>query len=272
MTCGEVENLFPDYLQRSLSREQMDAIDGHLQACSGCTSLVSVWDRLAAIPQEQPSVNSKKRFDLMMEAYEEGRRDRQVIKTQSASWWPEYLTSGWRHFPLAQAALAVALVVIGVALGKYLNPPPPNTSTKELAALHQELTGMRQLMVLSMLQQPSASERLQGVSWSEQVKSSNPEIISALLHTVRYDSSVDVRLAALDALRRYKDQPKVRTDVLQSLRADQSPLVQIALIDFLVELRQSEAVGYLKNFEQSKDLNPSVRQHVQWGINKLSRG
>ena len=127
-------------------------------------------------------------------------------------------------------------------------------------------------MVLSMLQQPSASERLQGVSWSEQVKSSNPEIISALLHTVRFDSSVDVRLAALDALRRYKDEPQVRKDILQSLRADQSPLLQIALIDFVVELREAQALDYLKKFEQSKDLNPSVRQRAEWGIDKLSRG
>jgi hypothetical protein len=270
MTCSEVEDVFPDYLQRSLSREQIATIDEHLQACPGCKSLAGVWQRLAAIPEERPGTNSKRRFDLMMDAYEEGRKDRQIIKTPRAGWWPEYLTSGWQRFPLAQAAMAVVLVVMGVALGKYLNPPP--TNTQELSALHQELTGMRQLMVLSMLQQPSASERLQGVSWSEQVKSSNPEIISALLHTVRFDSSVDVRLAALDALRRYKDEPQVRKDILQSLRADQSPLLQIALIDFVVELREAQAVDYLKKFEQSKDLNPSVRQRVEWGIDKLSRG
>jgi len=271
MTCSEIENVFSDYLQRSLRREQIAAIDAHLESCADCKSLAGVWERLAAIPEEQAGLNSKKRFDLMMDAYEEGRKDRQTIKTRRASWWPEFLTSGWQHFPFAQAAMAVVVVVVGVALGKYLNPPAA-TNAQELAALHQELTGMRQLMVLSMLQQPSASERLQGVSWSEQVKSSNPEIISALVHTVRYDSSVDVRLAALDALRRYKDQPQVRTDILQSLRADQSPLLQIALIDFMVELREAQAVEYLKKFEQSKDLNPTVRQRAEWGINKLSRG
>src|SRR5579864_2281967 len=151
MTCGEVENVFPDYLQRSLSREHMATIDDHLQACPGCKSLAGVWQRLAAIPEERLGADSRKHFDLMMDAYEEGRKDRQAIKTSRASWWPEYLTAGWQRFPLAQAAMTVVLVVMGVALGKFLNPP--TTNTQELTALHHEITGMRQLMVLSMLQQ-----------------------------------------------------------------------------------------------------------------------
>ena len=78
MTCSEIENVFPDYLQRSLRREQVAAVDAHLASCAECKSLAGVWERLSAIPEERPGANSKKRFDLMMDAYEEGRRDRQV--------------------------------------------------------------------------------------------------------------------------------------------------------------------------------------------------
>ena len=39
----------------------------------------------------------------------------------------------------------------------------------------------------------------EGVSWSTREQQLNPQVLSALLHTLRYDPSVDVRLAALDA-------------------------------------------------------------------------
>jgi HEAT repeats len=91
-----------------------------------------------------------------------------------------------------------------------------------------------------------------------------------LLHTLRLDPSVDVRLAALDALRRDARQPQVRAGLMDSLQAQQSPLVQIALIDLLVELRESDAATQLRKFQQTPDLNPAVKQRAQWGIQQLS--
>jgi hypothetical protein len=269
MTCQEFEEVLPDYLERSVNKEKLVAIDHHLRECAACQAQVSLWEKLSLIPDEQPSAISRRRFDLMMNAYEEGRSE-QRMKAPRLGVWSSFASGSWMRSPVAQVAFGMLLVIFGLFMGKNLTPRESNG--RELAALHQELTGMRQLMVLSMLQQPSASERLQGVSWSSQTNNATPEILSALLHTVRHDSSVDVRLAALDALRRYKDQPQVRQDILESLKADQSPLVQIALIDLLVELREARAVQYLKNFQQSKTLNPTVRQRTEWGINELSRG
>ena len=138
--------------------------------------------------------------------------------------------------------------------------------------MQNELVSMRQMVALSLLQQQAASERLQGVTWSTRVDRPDPEILSALLHTLRYDSSVDVRLAALDALRRYSNQPEVRTGLVDALQARQSPLVQIALIDLFVELRDASVVPHLRRFQQEPDLNPEVRQRAQWGVQQLSRG
>jgi hypothetical protein len=168
------------------------------------------------------------------------------------------------------AAAALALLVIGFLAGMYIDRN--NTNSNELASLHRELTSTRQLVALSMLQQESASDRLQGVSWSRRIDAADPQIMDALVHTLRYDNSVDVRLAALDALRRYTDQQPIRTSIEDSFRNQKSPMVQIALVDFVVELRDRGAVDKLKSFQQTPDLNPAVRQRVEWGISKLSRG
>jgi HEAT repeat protein len=129
---------------------------------------------------------------------------------------------------------------------------------------------MRQLVALSMLEQQSASQRLQGVNYSTQIEQPDPEIASALLHVLRFDNSVDVRLAALDALRRYKGDPQVRSGLLTALADQQSPLVQIALIDLFVEMRESNAKDRLRHIEQDSKMNPTVRQRAQWGIQQLS--
>ena len=108
---------------------------------------------------------------------------------------------------------------------------------KQLAALQDELAATRQTVALSMLQQQSASQRLEGVSWSTRLPEPDPKVMAALFHTLRFDNSVDVRLAALDALSRYAGRPEIRSELLDVLQNQQSPLVQIALIDLLVDLR-----------------------------------
>jgi hypothetical protein len=137
--------------------------------------------------------------------------------------------------------------------------------------MQSELTSMKQLVVLSMLQQQSATERLQGVTWSTREEQLDPQVLSALLHTLRYDGSVDVRLAALDALSRHaRQQPQVHKGILDSLQQEQSPLVQVALIDLLLEWRDRDAAQRLQQLEQTPNLNPTVRQRVEWAKTKLN--
>jgi hypothetical protein len=101
--------------------------------------------------------------------------------------------------------------------------------------LREEVRHTRQLVALSLLQQQSASERLKGVDWSNRMTRPDPQVLSALLHTVNYDQNVNVRLAALDALHQSANNEMVRRGLVESLDRQTSPLVQIALIDLLVE-------------------------------------
>ena len=56
---------------------------------------------------------------------------------------------------------------------------------------------MRQLVTLSLLQQQSAGDRLQGVNWSYRVEQPDTAVLAALLTTVNHDPNVNVRLAAV---------------------------------------------------------------------------
>ena len=287
MNCEQIAELLPDYLQGSLAREQVSQVEQHCEGCANCAQDVAMWKKLALLPSDQPSPDSRARFDAMLHAYSPTVSERSIEVSSSSSrqeFSPKIATpnvsdssertarwnfSAWLRSPLGAVVWSAALLIFGIFIGTRVNKEASPAHPDEIAAMHAELTNMRQLVALSMLQQQSASERLQGVSWSGLEAHLDPQIQSALLRTLRYDGSVDVRLAALDALSRHASQPQIRKGIGDALQEQQSPLVQVALIDQLAEWRDPDATQRLRNFQQTPNLNPAVRQRAEWAISKL---
>jgi lipopolysaccharide biosynthesis regulator YciM len=139
----------------------------------------------------------------------------------------------------------------------------------DLAGLQQEVHRMRQLVTLSLLEQESASERLRGVDYAYRVDQSDTQVLSALLYAVNHDPNVNVRLAAVDALRKFAGSPAVKGKLDQSLVKQDSPLVQLALIDFIVDERDKNAVASLAALERSPTADKNVKEKAQWGLSQL---
>ena len=268
MKCEQIAELLPDYLEGSLHPDQRRDVEAHLEECANCSEEVLLWQKLSLLPVDEPSPRSRARFEAMLQAYQAGRSNQPGSSPESrkrASW--NFVD--WLRSPLGTLAYGVALLAIGLLAGLRVGSPKGSPS-QELADMRSQLANMKQLVVLSMLQQQSASARLEGVTWSTRDQQLDPKVLSALLHTLRYDQSVDVRLAALDALSRHSAQPQVRTTVVNALQDQQSPLMQVALIDQLVEWHDREAAPNLEKLRQSPNLNPTVRQHADWAIGKLN--
>jgi HEAT repeats/Putative zinc-finger len=267
MKCEEIAELLPDYLQQGLQGEQKKVVERHLKSCVECSEVAGLWKQLALFPDEQPSPAGRARFDAMLQAYQAGQGSEVVTRRvdKGASIWSVFQ---WLCSPVGAVAWSIALIALGTYLGLQLGSA--KSSSQDLAAMHTELTNMRQMVALSMLQQQSASQRLEGVTWTRREEHLDPQVLAALMHTLRYDQSVDVRLAALDALSRHAGQPQVKKTVVDALQEQQSPLVQVALIDQLVEWRDSEAAPRLEKLRQLPNLNPTVRQRADWAISKLN--
>jgi anti-sigma factor RsiW len=280
MNCQQLEQLLPDYLQNALSPAQTAEVEQHCEHCANCAQDIVMWKKLALLPQETPSTESRQRFDAMMHAYsttvvEAAAASARAIATANAAQQqpaiakPSWNFIEWLRSPFGAVAWSAALLLIGLYAGTHLGNRVTTAPPDEIASLHAEVTSMRQLVALSMLQQQSASERLQGVSWSTREDHLDPQVQAALMRTLRSDGSVDVRLAALDALSRHSSQPLVRKNVLDALQDQQSPLVQVAMIDQLTEWRDPGAAQRLRLFEQTPNLNPAVKQRAAWALAKL---
>lgn len=267
MKCEEIGELLPDYLRGKLNSDRAARVEEHVSQCHQCREEVEIWKKLALLPEEQPSESSRARFRAMLESYQEGRWEKASLAVERKKFMGLGELVHWVRTPSLSAAWACVLVIGAFLGGRYVDRG--GTAREELAALRQELHTTQQLVALSYLQQQSASERLQGVSWSTRV-APDPQVLDALQHTLRYDSSVDVRLAALDALSRYAKRPEVSQGLVEALGSEQSPMVQVALIDVLVDLHDASAVEPLKRLQQAPSLDPTVRKRADWGIRQLS--
>ncbi|MGH7450756.1 MAG: HEAT repeat domain-containing protein [bacterium] len=271
MICKQVTEMFPDYLLGSVDEAAKSEIEAHLISCASCKeeveSLRALWTKLGTLPVEQPSGALRPRFYAMLAAYQQGLQHaplkphlRDVVNGWLERWWPRQ--------PAFQFAFALLFLIVGVFTGYRLNAPVAHEST-EITALRNEVLNMREMVTLTLLRQQSPSERLQGVSWVQRSDRPNEELLSALLHTLNYDPNVNVRLAAVDALYFFVNQPSVRQGLIQSLSRQTSPLVQIALIDLIVELREKRATEALKELMATEKINNEVKLRAEWGIQQL---
>jgi anti-sigma factor RsiW len=140
----------------------------------------------------------------------------------------------------------------------------------QVQALSEQLREMRQMMMLSLLQNPSASQRMRAASYASESKTISPDILSALLTTLNNDPNVNVRLTTLDALTQYARNAAVREGLIQSILQQDSPLMQAALADVMLKLQEKRAVPSFKKLLQEKGLNDMVRSRIEQVITRLT--
>ncbi len=255
MNCEQARTQFVDYWRGTLE-DAAGEFEAHLGSCERCRAeaeeLKDLWGSLASMPEEDPSLGLRVRF------YDALRSWRQQEAERHKGFW-------WLRHPAFQAAGAVAILVIGVAAG-YL---ARGRDTSEVSQLRGEVYNMRQLVALSLLQQQSASDRLRGVNFAYRVEPADPQVLAALLTTLNHDPNTNVRLAAVDALRNFTDSPVGRKGLVQALAKQDSPLVQIAVLDQIVEIRERSAASTIQFLLSSQNVNPDVRQRAQWALKQL---
>jgi hypothetical protein len=274
MMCERIREQIPEVLAGRLDAAAREKLIDHLETCSACRAEVAelgvVWRGLETMAEPEPSPAMRARFLETLQAYQEGFQEAQRKSTYQApkpAWWAGILPAR----PVWQAAFAAVLIAAGGLGGRYLLSPHPAepTANPEIAQLRGQVESLRQLVALSLLQEQSPSARLRGVGYSYQMSQADQQVQQALIHTVNHDTNVNVRLSAVDALAKFAANPEVRRALVDSLPMQDSPLVQISLIDLLVQLNAREATPALTKLSQEKDANDAVRQRAVSALEKL---
>jgi hypothetical protein len=271
MTCQNIKELFPEFLTGELDHETQERIQSHLASCDSCReeleNLSAIWTKLGVIPEEQPGGEVRTRFYTMLEAYKQGMtQEGQPSRLKKI--FSDVFEHVWPKRPVYQFSMALIFLIVGVAAGIFLSSQGQKGT--QLALLQDEVQDMQQTLAISLLDRPSASERLQGVSISSRMNNPNSKTLEALLSTLDSDKNVNVRLAAVDALYLFYDYSGVKEGLLQSLKNQPSPLVQVAIIDLIVNMRERQAVDALRLLLEDEKLNPDVKEYAERGLRQLS--
>lgn len=270
MKCENDQQQVTLWINNEMTAAERYAFEQHLAGCAECREHVKteqqLWNMIGELPAPQPSGDMKARFQGMLEEFKE----KQKPATNPFAGFIEKLRQLWTMQPGMQLAYTVVLVVVGLGLGMLINRQNVGSvDKKEIAELGREVKDMKEMMMLSLLENPSASERIRGVSYTSEIQSANKEVIDALLTTLNNDQNVNVRLVTLEALTLYTSDPAVREGLVHAIAQQDSPLMQAALADVMLKLHEKRSVQPLRKLLQQKDLDTSIRGKIEQTITKL---
>ncbi|GAB3925851.1 HEAT repeat domain-containing protein [Larkinella terrae] len=165
-------------------------------------------------------------------------------------------------------AASVALLAGGFAGGLYysnrfsdqLNP----TETSSALAI-------KKVLDFDQSAQTSASERIQAVNQSYELPEASQDITQLLINTMNFDENVNVRLAACQALTRLSNETGVREALIQSLKIQTDPYLQIMLIETLVSIQEKRAVDEMQRLARNRQILEAVRLKAEEGLNRLTQ-
>lgn len=149
----------------------------------------------------------------------------------------------------------------------------PNKETivlNEIVTLKKEMQATKELVMLSMLKQESASERIKAVNFSYELSRPEQKVLMALVHTLNHDPSSNVRLAVVDALSHFGNEKQVRDALIHTLTAQQDPMLQMAVIETLVSLKEKRALPEIQKLTIKEDIPDFVREKAEEGVRYLA--
>lgn len=271
MKCQDYRELFTLILTDSPDEARSKEVEDHLAACKECRAeyetTKKLWNLLGELPQPQPSYSMKAGFNGILSNYKEEL----IASRNPVSVWMERLIEHWHVQLQPRLIYSIFFVVVGMFIGYLLHRPGENVISynRQIDSLSSQVSEMKQLMMLSLLQNPSASQRIQAVSYTEEINNADLIIIDALFTTLNEDPNVNVRLATLEALVKWSDVPDVREGLVRSISLQESPLMQSAIADVMVKIQEKRSVPSLQKLLTKKDLNQMVKVNIQKSINKL---
>lgn len=255
-----------EYLSDSLEEVERkkfeDFLDSNPMYREQFEKLNETWGQLDQMSVTEPTEEMDDRFFAMLHGEIE-----KTESTQPKSW--NWLASLAEILWKPQVAYGILLLVMGLGFGYFFKAGTANTVVETQVVSNPETENVREQLVLTLLEQPSANKRLQGISEVNKIQKVDDKVISALLQTLNNDTNVNVRLAAIESLTNYLENPTVREGLVQSIVKQDSPIVQVTLANLMVALQEKKSIEPFKTLMRSQELDTSVKQKLETSIKSI---
>jgi anti-sigma factor RsiW len=258
MEREKLESLLIDYIDGRMEDKDRETIEQELVTNPESFTLYEQFREVIRAMDEstqlEPSSKLRNKFD-------------QLIREESAA--PLKARTIWFHPVFQRIAAAVTLVILGGGIGFWISRQQKHDA--ELLAMQTEMKATKMMLMTMLENQQSASQRVLGATVAfNDVEIVDDEIVDALVHAMNEDPNTNVRVAALEALGKFHDQLHVRKALIASLNVQDDPLVQIALIRLMVEMKEKSVVQDLERITTDDNALPAVKDEAHAGLLKLS--
>jgi hypothetical protein len=254
----EQETLLIDYIDGRLSQAEEKEVERRLARDEAMKKLYNqlklVLQALDKSPAWQPKASLRTGFEKML--------DQELAVSKKAA------RQVFFHPVVYRAAAAVILVMLGIGIGYWINKNVQQHS--ELEALRKEMQATKHMMMAMLDNRQSASQRVLGATAAYRMEKPDDQIVRALVRAMNEDPNTNVRLAALEALGKFYQQEQVRKSLIASLAIQKDPVVQIALIQLLVRIKEKGVIKDLEKIVDDVQTMKAVKDEAYSGIMKLS--
>ena len=267
MTYDEAKMLMIDYLNGELNNEKAAMFDAFVnenpEFRKEFGNMKTLWANMNQLETPKPSSKMNESFHAMLQGYQQGLEAKNDNMLQNLL---KVLANWWNQSYVPPAVMGIALLLLGIQIGYNLQN---QNDEEKMQGLTSEVQEMKQMMMLTLIEQQSPMQRLKAVNLTYEIKNDNDKVASVLLQTLNNDENINVRLAAVEALFSLADQPKIRAELIRSIMQQESPIVQSALVDVMLILQEKDVALTLKEFLNKENVNPEIREKINKSLNTL---
>ncbi len=260
MEKEKLESLLIDYIDGNLNDADHSMVGKELAQSEEAVKLYQQLSELLRAMENtkpiKPSNSLKSHFEKSLIDYSKSTDDTNHSKQIFFQPW------------VLRVAAGIVLVIVGIVIGNWINTNRKNN--RELARLMEEVENNKKMMLAMLENQQSASQRVMGASVAYELNQADDEIVTVLVKVMNEDPNTNVRLTALEALAKFYHQTRVRSALLIALPAQKDPMVQIALIRLLVQMKEKQVVNELQKITRDESVMKAVKDEAHSGILKLS--
>ncbi len=261
MNCQDIESRLIAYLDNTLSETEKQELEQHIDSCEDCTieleQTKALFTAFKNEPEVEPSPELRANFFKLLDE-EKQLQEPKIVEMKLKKEFP------WKT--AFQIAASFLLLFMGYFAGNF---KAQETSNIEIAALQQETITLRENMMLAMIENKSASKRIQAVNYTESFAQPDEKILIALVERMQYDGNVNVRLAAAEALSEFPKSTLVKEAFIEALTTQKDPSLQIAIIQFLVKIQEKRAIAPMQQLLEQSETLDFVKEQANEGIQQI---
>ncbi len=253
MKCNDIEKKLIGFIEGELTKQESSFIQNHINSCNNCQEEVAQMQSFLGVIdsdiEETPSANLKMNFDAFLA---QEKNQTKVVQLQPKTNWKSHL----------RIAASILIVVSAFLIGKH-------QSGEDQLTIAEKQKIKEEKQVLALLENQSASKRIQAIDLSEEFTKTDTKIIDALINKLFNDKNVNVRLAAAEALSKFSSLEKVKAALIKSLETEKVSSMQIELIQILGKIQEKRALEPMRKLLENKETPNYVKQELQYNIASL---